>query len=189
MPIPTKPKGRTLHFDCEARPLSFWVPDQPTTEITAICSAWADDIEGTIHTCLLGETSMKDMLAYFVERYNEATMVTGHYIIRFDLPLVNAALVENGMETLTEKMASDTKQHLIKYRFLPKTQEHLSDMMGTVRDKEHMKQSEWREANRLTPAGLAETRRRVEGDVRQHYELRAELIRRNLLKPPSLWRP
>lgn len=178
-----------LHFDCEARPLSFWQPDQPTTEITAISSAFADDIEGTLHTCLLGECEPREMLEYFVTRYNEASVVTAHYGIKYDLPLINGALIEYGMSPLSEKMVSDTKQDLVKYQFIPKTQEHLSQMMGTLNAKEYMTQQDWRTANRLTPEGLAETKRRVEGDVRQHYELRTELIKRGLLRAPRLWRP
>jgi hypothetical protein len=190
--ITTSP-GRILHFDAECRPLTFWVPDQPTTDITAISSAWADDIDGTIKTVTMGprwtERSYKQMLKQFVERYNEASIVTGHYILRFDIPLFNSALIEMGMPVLEEKLVSDTKIHLAKYQFLPKTQEHVSGMMRTMNPKEHMTQEDWREANRLTPKGITETRRRVEGDVRQHYQMRAELISRGLLKAPSIWRP
>jgi hypothetical protein len=186
--VPTKP-GRVLHFDCEARPLSFWQPDQPTTEITAISSAWADDIAGTIETSLLGEHTQQEMLAAIVARWNEATVVTAHYGLRYDAPLINGALIEYNMGTLEPKLFSDTKEHLVKFKFIPKTQEHLSDMMGTFQTKEHMRQSQWREANRLTTEGLQETRRRVEGDIYQHYELRQELLKRGLLGPPTLWTP
>lgn len=185
--------GRVLHFDCEARPLSFWYETQPTTDLTAIASAWADDIEGTLHTDLMGPTwterKYKKMLQCFVERYNEADVVTAHYGIKFDLPLINGALIEMGMPILTEKYISDTKQHIVKYGFIPKTQEHVSGMMRTMNPKEHMTQADWRRANRLTPQGMEETRRRVEGDVKQHYEMRQELIKRGLLSPPVLWTP
>lgn len=185
--------GRILHFDAECRPLTFWVPDQPTTDLTAISSAWADDIDGTMQTDTMGprwtERAYKKMLANFVKRWNEADIVTGHYVLKFDIPLFNSALIEMDMPILTEKLVSDTKIHLAKYQFLPKTQEHVSGMMRTMNPKEHMTQENWREANRLTPNGIAETRRRVEGDVRQHYQMRQELINRGLLKKPVVWRP
>jgi len=41
--LPTvRSKQRILDFDIENRPLSYWIPDQPTAEITAIAWAWAD---------------------------------------------------------------------------------------------------------------------------------------------------
>lgn len=52
-----------------------------------------------------------------------------------------------------------------------------------------MSQPAWREANRLTPDGVALTKKRVIDDVVQHRALRAKLIERGVLKPPSVWRP
>jgi hypothetical protein len=184
---------KILHFDCEARPLSFWYETQPTTDITAISTAWADDIDGSISTDLMGpawsDAAYKKMLKNFVARYNESDIVTAHYGIRFDLPLINGALIEMGLPILLPKLISDTKQHLVKYAFIPKTQEFVSGMMRTLYPKEHMTQEEWRRANRLTKEGIAETKRRVEGDVHQHYEMRQALLERGLLKKPTLWRP
>ena len=34
---------RVLDFDIENRPLSYWVPDMPTCDITSIASAWVGD--------------------------------------------------------------------------------------------------------------------------------------------------
>jgi hypothetical protein len=50
-----------------------------------------------------------------------------------------------------------------------------------------MNQSKWRAANRLTPEGLAEVRQRVTGDVRQHIELRRELLALGYLCNPKMW--
>ena len=184
---------KILHFDCEARPLSFWYETQPTTDITAISTAWAHDIDGTIHTDLMGpawsEGAYKKMLINFVKRYEEADIVTAHYGIKYDLPLINGALIEMGLPYLTEKLISDTKQHLVKYSFIPKTQEFVSGMMRSMYPKEHMTQEQWRRANRLTKEGIVETKRRVEGDIHQHYEMRMSLLEKNMLKKPTLWRP
>ena len=49
----------------------------------------------------------------------------------------------------------------------------------------------WLQTNapeRLTPEGLAEVRRRVVGDVQQHIEMRAELLRLGYLAPPKVWK-
>jgi len=50
-------------------------------------------------------------------------------------------------------------------------------------------QTDWREANRLTPEGIDKTRRRCVGDVKQHIALRRELLKRDWLKAPRVWRP
>lgn len=189
MHIPTKYKGRTLHLDIENSPLTYYAPDYPTAQITAICSAWADDVEGTIHTCLLGECDPREMLGFISKRWDEATLVSGHYARAHDFPIINAGLVEFGMTTLAEKMTSDTKLDLVKFRTLPKNQEYLGALLGTDQKKIPVSQYEWREANRLTPEGRSITKERVEADVRQHVQMRAGLIERGLLKPPKMWTP
>ena len=62
-------------------------------------------------------------------------------------------------------------------------------MYGLERPKQHMSQPEWREANRLTPAGLKMTRQRAVADVQQHKQLRARLVEARALKPPKMWYP
>jgi hypothetical protein len=52
-----------------------------------------------------------------------------------------------------------------------------------------MSQGRWRDANRLTPAGIQSAIRRVHGDVVQHKHMRTALLERGLLKPPRMWTP
>ena len=198
--------GRTLDFDIENRPLSYWVPDRPTAEITSIASCWSDDV-ASVEVLLLappcvhcggdacremgpGVMSQREMLARFVERYNEADLVTGHYIRKHDLPIINGALMEYGMPTLQPKMTSDTKLDMVKKADIPATQEFLLETLDVpgVR-KFQMSQTKWREANRLTPKGLHDTYQRVSSDVVGHILMRAEMQRRGLLTGPRLWKP
>lgn len=182
------PGLRILDFDIENRPLSYWVPDRPSAEITAIASCWADDPE-SMQVLLLGRETMPEVLAAFVERYNHAGLVTGHYIRKHDLPIINGALLEQGMPPLSEKLTHDTKLDLLIAKDMPVSQENLAAMLGVSLRKVHMLQADWREANRLTPEGLAKTEARVVGDVRQHMEMRLSLLRARLLRPPRVWRP
>jgi hypothetical protein len=62
-------------------------------------------------------------------------------------------------------------------------------MMGLSAPKVQMNTPKWREANRLTPAGLKLTEQRVTGDVLQHMALRDALVDRGLLSEPKVWRP
>ena len=182
-----KGEFKTLTFDIENRPLSYWIPDRPTAEITAI--AWSFDDPDDITVVMLGRDDPKEMLVRFVEAYNRADMVTGHYIRKHDLPITNGALIEFGLPTLTEKLTMDTKLDMVKKSDIPATQENLADMLGVLAPKIHMSQADWREANRLTPEGLAATERRVVGDVRQHMQLRRAMQAAGLLKSPKVWRP
>jgi hypothetical protein len=179
---------RILDFDLENRPLSYWIPDRPTAEITAIAWAWADDPFNVKSTLLTRETLRVDFEA-FLEDYDQADMVTGHYILRHDLPIIQSHLVEFDLPLLGEKLVSDTKVHLIGWKDIPKTQEHLCDMLGVSRPKVAMSQAKWREANRLTEKGLEATYERVVGDVLQHQEMRLELLKRGMLGAPRVWTP
>src|SRR6185436_10157697 len=95
--LTTKKQLKVLDFDIENRPLSYWIPDgKPTAEITAIASCWADDPESMV-VHLLGQDDPELMLQFFVNRYNKADIVTGHYIRVHDLPIINGALMEFGL--------------------------------------------------------------------------------------------
>ena len=156
-------------------------------EITAIAWAWIDQPDDV--TCLLlGEMELPEMLRQFVAVYNQADMVTGHFITGFDLPLMNASMTEFGLPPLSDKMASDTKVHLIKRHGLSGSQENIGAMLGLSNPKVGMNQATWRAANRLTPEGLALVRERVVGDVKQHIEMRAKLLELGYLTPPKMWR-
>jgi hypothetical protein len=187
---------RILDFDIENRPLSYWVPDMPTAEITAIASCWVGDLDSMQVDLLMPEDDgPRHVLEAFCRRYNEADMVTGHYIRKHDLPIINGALMELQLPLLGAKLTCDTKLDMMKKADVPATQEYLLDTLD-VRDvygqpirKYHMSQTAWREANRLTPNGIEQTRQRVASDVYGHMQLRLAMVARGMLKAPSMWRP
>ena len=176
---------RILDFDIENRPLSYLGQDFTTSEITAIACAFTDD--GYIASRLLGPCEGVEILRWFVDLWGQADVATGHYVLMHDLPIINGALLEYGMKPLGPKLVSDTKVHLIGGKGVSKSQESLADMLGVEAPKVQMTQKKWRAANRLTPEGILETRSRVEGDVRQHMQLRAALVEGGYLKAPKLW--
>jgi hypothetical protein len=177
---------RILDFDVEARPLSWIGGDYVSKEITAI--AWQFVGEPNPDCRLLGETDAPSMLRAFLEAYDKADMVTGHFILGYDLPMVNGALFEHGFPPLGDKLAHDTKIHLVKAAGLSRSQESLGAMLQLDHVKEQMNQSLWRAANRLTPEGLLHVRRRVLGDVTQHIEMRQTLLDRGWLMPAKVWK-
>ncbi len=196
MPIPVSRGGfRILTWDIENRPLSYWVPDRPTAEITAIAWSFSDSKEIMVKAMTASRTDaehaekMRDMLLSFVEAYNEADMVTGHYITRHDLPITNGALMDWGLPILGPKMVQDTKTHMVRKADIPATQEYLAKMERVHARKVSMSQHDWRQANRLTDEGVEATIKRVVGDVRQHKRLRKAMLRDGLLHSPRIWRP
>jgi hypothetical protein len=178
---------RTLDFDIEARPLSWLGGDFVTREVTAIAARFLDG--DVTYVWALGEDSPKSMLRGFKALYDKADIVTGHYIRGYDLPGLNDALMEFGLDGLTEKWSVDTKLDLRKGQGVSKSQESLGAMLGLDHPKIQMSQSDWRAANRLTPGGVEKTKRRVIGDVEQHIEMLAELRNRGLVGPGKLWTP
>lgn len=178
---------RVLDFDLENRPLSYAGPDWTTAEITAIAASWAD--QNRVRCWLLGKHDPEEMLRGFLALYDEADCVTGHYIRKHDLPILNGALMEYGLPPLSQKLTSDTKLDMVKKKDMSASQESLAGMYGLSYRKEHMSQPMWREANRLTPGGLKETRRRVTGDVKQHKQLRLRMLEAGVLGPPRVWSP
>lgn len=179
-------KLKVLHFDIENRPLSYWA-DRPSAEVTAIAWGWADS--DWIDTWFLGsDIGTCDWIDFFND-FVKSDMVTGHYIKKHDLPILNGMLIDLGFwKMLPPKLTSDTKLDMVKKGDLPASQEALCGYFNIPAPKVHMTQADWREANRLTPEGLEKTKKRVVGDVIQHKLLRAEMIKRGLLKSPSVWR-
>lgn len=181
--------SRILDFDIENRPLSYLGMDYTTAEITAIGWGWieGDGLNGPYSVALTKKNTTYALLREFVKQWNRADIVTGHYILGHDIPIINGALTEAGLPILEDKLVQDTKVHLVKLKGISKSQENLGAMFGLGAPKVHMDTPKWREANRLTPDGIALTRERVEGDVVQHVELRDRLLAEGLLKPPAPW--
>lgn len=189
MQLVSKPEGqqRILDFDIENRPLSYLGMDFTTSDVTAIAASFLD--EKKVHVWLLGEDSTEEMLMGFKELYDQADVVTGHYIRMHDLPIINGALMEFKLPLLDPIYASDTKIDLIRKKGISSSQESLAGMYDLPESKYHMSQTAWRLANRLAPEGIALTKKRVVDDVVQHKALRASLIEANALGEPTLWEP
>lgn len=180
-------RQRILDFDIECRPLAWLGGDFVTKEVTAI--AWKRIGErGAVEVRALGHVDREQMLGEFVVEYEQADMVTGHFIRGFDLPTINGALLELGWRPLGHKLAQDTKLDLVARQGVSSSQESLAAMLGVKAPKVQMDQAKWRSANRLEDAGIEETIRRVTGDVRQHVEMRARLLELGMLRPPIVWR-
>jgi hypothetical protein len=195
-----KAEARILDFDVECRPLSWYGGDWVSKDVTAIAWAWVSPRDpaktlGPVECVLLeGELAgfdldyqAREMLWLFRQAYDQADVVTGHYVRGFDLPLLNGMALELGEPMLGPTLVQDTKLDLVRVHGLSKSQENLGALLGLRHPKIGMTQSAWRAANRLDGPGLEMTHKRVTGDVRQHVELRAALLSRGMLAPPRRW--
>jgi hypothetical protein len=178
---------KILDFDIENRPLTYMGNDFTSADVTAIAWSWTH--QKKIHCKLIPVHSYEDMLLSFLEAYNEADVVTGHFIRKHDLDHVNGALFEFGLPKLTSKLVQDTYLDTTKGRGLSMSQEAMADLKGVEESKFRMSQYNWRLANRLTPEGVKLTRQRVVDDVRQNKALREQLLTDGQLAPPKIWRP
>jgi hypothetical protein len=179
---------RVLDFDIENRPLSYAGDDFTFSENTAI--AWHFIGEpGAPLVAALGEVTGEAMLRQFLVAYEDADMVTGHNILKHDLPLLNGASLELGLAPLSPTLVQDTYKHLKRKAGVSGSQESLAQMLGVEAPKIGMDQASWREANRLTPAGIEKTKLRCSSDVIQHMALRQRLLELDWLKAPAKWSP
>jgi DNA polymerase elongation subunit (family B) len=179
---------RILDFDTECRPMHY-SEFRAESQITAIAWSWVG--EKRVHCEVLEQdlSNERSMLEAFLEAYNDAGIVTGHYLRKHDLPLLNDHCMRLGLPLLKPVLVSDTMQDLPKVNGLGKSQENLSQTFGVTAGKHHMNGSLWRVANALDPTGRASARKRVVDDVIQNKELRASLLERGLLWAPKVWHP
>jgi DNA polymerase elongation subunit (family B) len=128
-----------------------------------------------------------EMLEAFREVYEDADVVTGHYIRGFDLPLLQGSMMRLGLPLLGPKLAQDTKNDLVAAQGISKSQENLGAMYELEHPKVGMNTSLWAKGNMLLPEGIEATVKRVMGDVDQHIELRREMLYHGHLGAPRLY--
>lgn len=181
---------RVLDFDIETRRIGFhsagrFAPDgcEPVTIGAAFdgdpVSVWSLNPKWN-------ERDARYMVTRFKRLYDEADMVTGHYIRKFDLPILNGACLEWGLGPLSPKLVLDTKTDLLDVAGLSKSQENLSALLRLEESKFHMNDNGWRAVARLLPDALELAKTRVVSDVLQHQSLRVALA--DWLKP-AVWKP
>jgi hypothetical protein len=181
---------RVLDFDIETRRIGFhsagkFSPDG--CEPVAIAAGWADEDQVYVWTLL--DSAPASMLGAFRHLWDMAGIVTGHYIRKFDLPIINGALLEHGLPLLSPKLTQDTHGDFVRVAGMSKSQENLSLMLRTGSKKVHMADNDWRQIARLEVGAMEQCRARVKGDVVQHKQDRLALLAAGALKAPRVWKP
>lgn len=127
------------------------------------------------------------MLGRFRELYDEADMVLGHNIRKFDLPLLNAEMLRHELPALTAKLSQDTLRDLFRTKGMKRDQENLGKHLGIDTEKQHMAWQDWQDA--YAEPEWAGIRSRAAVDVRMHKEMWADMRRQGWLRAPRVWRP
>lgn len=189
-------QGRILDFDIETRRIGFhnggrYNPDG--CEPVALAWKWHGEPEEDVYVrsqyMVWQPERLKEMVSLWRDFYEEATLITGHYIRKFDLPILNGVMLEFGLPPLSPKMTLDTKLDLNNVAGLSQSQENLAELLKLERSKFHMNDHRWREVARLTDYGLTDARVRVRDDVLQHELLYKALAGSGHLGTPRMWKP
>lgn len=178
---------RILHFDMECLPGHWIGGDYVSKVVTAVAWGWRDD--DTIKVLTHYDTSLDDMADSLSSAIGAADIVTGHYIRPFDLPLLNGALLRQGMRPLDPVLTIDTKLDLLKAHGRSKSQKNLSSMVGVAAPKVDLSNWEWEQFNLREPGFENRGIERVVGDVIQHKEMYAALDELGWLGSPRAWLP
>jgi hypothetical protein len=196
---------RILCFDIETMPVGFSEWD-PEAEIVAICTYWVGEKEAPRYWLVRPE-NVKKTLKEFCGVYDQADLVVGQYIRKFDLPTINGALMMHGLPTLQEKLTQDTKDDWGKKRGVSASLESFlvyyqtMDRLVTVHGKiykAHLGKAHWRliyralcslRSDAWSQAQLNLLRSRCQGDVVATAKVFNKMAKLGHLRAPKMWRP
>lgn len=183
------PPQRILDFDIETVAAGFADPQWVPQKVTCIAWSWvgSNHVESSVcepEGLFYRPWRRASMLAELLNLIDEADMVTGHNLLRFDLPVLNADAMRLGLEPLRKVLVQDTMR-LPRAKGFKKGQDNLGGLYQTTQRKVSLDWQEWEDA--YAERGWPKVRERCETDVRMHLEIREGLIADGLLKPPVWW--
>lgn len=187
---PSKPK-LILDWDVETVAAGFADPNWVPQKITAIAWSWVGDdkVHCTTRKGLLGprdKERARRMIAPFLEALKDADMVTGHNLLRFDIPVLQSELLRNGFSSLKPMLVQDTMR-IVKTKGFKKGQENLGHLLRLPIDKLPLSWQQWQDA--YDESGWGTVVERCKSDVIQHKLMREEMLSKGWLKPPTWWKP
>lgn len=183
---------RTLDFDCETIAAGFADPNWVPQKITCIAWSWVGSDDVQVVTCggsagLYEKPDLRrKMLGKFLERFSQADMVTGHNLLRFDLPVVNSECMRLGFPPLKLVLVHDTMR-IVKSKGFKKGQDNLAGLVNTFQRKQAMDWQQWEDA--YAEPGWPTVISRARSDVVMHKEMRLKMIEGGWLKPAVRWKP
>jgi DNA polymerase elongation subunit (family B) len=186
--LSTEP-ARILDFDVETVAAGFADPNWVPQKITCVAFSWIGEEKVTSHICTTkGLYEKPDLRAYMLSKLiaeiRKADMVTGHNLIRFDLPVVNAECLRLGIEPLGEVLVQDTMR-LVRAKGFKKGQDNIGQLLKLPAEKQSMTWQQWQDG--YEEPNWKTIRSRCESDVLMHKQMRTRLLELGWLKPPKRW--
>lgn len=179
---------RILDFDIETLAAGFADPDWVPQKVTCVSWSWIGSDE--VKSITTGKDGFFDKkirgkrLAPFFKELAKADIVTGHNLIRFDLPVLNAESILCGLGKLSPVDVQDTMK-LPKTKGLKKGLDNLGIMLSVEGKKQSMDWAEWDNAYEVD--GWPEVISRCESDVIMHKQIRQAMIDEGILGPIVRW--
>lgn len=181
---------RILDFDIETIAAGFADPEWVPQKITCVAWSWigSDRVESRI--CgpygIFGQPKLRaEMLQDLLFQIEQADMLTGHNINRFDLPVINAECMRLGLEPIREIRTQDTMR-LVRSKGFKKGLDNLSQLHRVPGQKLSLSWQEWQDG--YDHSDWRVVRERCESDVLLHKATRERLARSGVLKEPRIWR-
>ncbi len=188
--IPPSKHDRILDWDVETVAAGFADPNWVPQKITCVAWSWvgSDVVESRVcgSRGLFGNPALRrHMLKPLLDAIAEADMLTGHNLIRFDLPVVNAECMRLGLDPIGAVLVQDTMR-VRRAKGFKKGQDNLGTMYGIAQEKLALSWQQWQDA--YDERGWKTIIQRAESDVVMHKALRLKMIEAGHLKPPVTWR-
>lgn len=190
MEIKVRKNLRVLDFDIETLAAGFADPNWVPQKITCISWSWIGSDE--VHSIITDKDGFFDKrirgkkIAPFLEELKKADIVTGHNVVRFDLPVLNAEAMVCGIGKLNPVRVQDTFS-LPKSKGMKKGLDNLGVMLEAVEQKQAMDWAQWDAAYEVD--GWPEIISRCESDVVLHKQIRDAMIERGMLGGATIWKP
>lgn len=181
---------RILDFDVETLAAGFADPAWVPQKITCVAWSWVGEEDVQVRVCgpmgFFKPDLRKEMISDLLEQINQADVVTGHNIIRFDLPVLNSECLRLGLPPLKEVQAQDTMR-IVKTKGFKKGQDNIGKLLATAEQKLSLDWQGWEEA--YEQDGWETIKERCVSDVVMHKQMRLEMISRGWLKEAKKWTP
>lgn len=191
-PLPRLPSRevRTLDFDIETVAAGFADPQWVPNRTTCWAYAWVDGGEVTVDAlpvaAFYDKAARREFLSPLLEAISHADVLTGHNIMRFDLPVLNAECLLLNLPTLLPKLVQDTIR-LPKTKGFKKGQDNMSHALAIEEEKMPLSWAQWEAA--YGEPDLATVKERCASDVRGHLAMRRAALERGWTGAPRMWRP
>ncbi len=179
---------RILDWDSECRPMHY-SEFRDESQITAIAWSWIGERKIEHEVLRQNLSNERRMLERFLKAYDEADILTGHFLVGHDLRLLTDHCIRFGWPLPAPKVVQDTKTLMPVVRGLGLSQENLSTLFELDEKKHRMNGRRWAVTNTLAQGGREEARQRCVRDVRQHKALRKKLVEQGYLDAPRRWSP